>query len=139
MLLIDPGVIKSLINPEIILIYQTSTRYFWAEIPAFSEFNFNKIIKFYVLKVHNFSDGLIGYEGLRDLDVKSIHPSLSTIIRINYYFSLNSNHILLKLETLNIQFSISNGEIIIVNKLMQNCEIRDCVTTATDSYATAEL
>lgn len=82
-LLIDTGATKSFLNPEIAekhflnyikkenftisSIFQTTNRDQVAEIPAFEEFSTRENIKLYLLKFHNFFDGLIGYETLKKL------------------------------------------------------------------------
>lgn len=47
-------------------IFQTTTKDFVAEIPAFNKFNTDNKTKFYLFKFHHLFDGLIGYDTLKN-------------------------------------------------------------------------
>lgn len=164
-LLIDTGATKSFLNPEIAenyfqefiknepftisSIFQTTTRDLCADIPAFSELNTNKTIKFYLFKFHHFFDGLIGYETLKDLDVQldlknSILRTQSTQLPLTHYESKGKLLFFARIEphtieSLKIPVTVTNGDITIIETKLFNCNVRACLTTSRNGYAPVEI
>lgn len=79
--LIDTGANKNYISPEHVNIENTKEEkglkvtningtFQIKKSISFDPFSINKKIKFYVFKFHQFFDGLIGYESLRDLNAQ---------------------------------------------------------------------
>lgn len=79
--LIDTGANKNYISPEHVNIQNCKAEtgikvtnltgtYTIHKSASFDPFQVNKKLKFYIFKFHNFFDGLIGYESLRDLNAQ---------------------------------------------------------------------
>lgn len=106
-------------------------------------------MKFYIFKFHHFFDGLIGYETLKDMNVKLdlqkyVLSTPDAELPLSHYESKSKLLFYAQVEpcsveTFKIPVNVQNGDIIIIDTKILKCKIPACVTTAINGYATVEI
>lgn len=164
-LLIDTGSTKSFLSPEIATkyfrekicyepfivstVFQTSNHDYSSEIPMFREFNCDGSLKFYLFKFHQIFDGLIGLDNLKLLNAQLdfVNSKLFTptsTIPIHYQSSIQKILFKTTLEAhsrtvTKIPVNQINGDVIIPQQIIQNCEIPETLSTSTNGMALVEI
>lgn len=160
--MIDSGSTKSFIDPEIAFkhfpnlikqdpfivstVFQKSSHKHSAEIPCSKIFRLpnKQNLKFYLFKFHDTFDGLIGLDNLKNLQATLNFDTgylITPYTRIKLQFLKTQTDLNLitvsprTQQVIKIKTSIQSGEIIIPYKKIQNCEIPESLTIASNGQA----
>lgn len=163
-LLIDSGASSSMIRPDIIekyfpsCIYQQETKLknfigeqktqYKAKIPAFPEFNTNKLIDVVLFNFHDYFDGLIGLETIKNLKL-NIDFSNDTISNENSSIPIKMKTNTPSLKTIRINpkeiiktqipIDSSSSEVYITETEFNNLMIPPTITKIEEGYALVEI
>lgn len=165
-MLIDSGSTRSFLDPDVAFklfpysiqndpfivstVFQKSSHEYSALMPTAKIFNLptQTNLKFYLFRFHNDFDGLLGLDNLKLLKItlqfeKGMLITPYAKIPLKYHKISNSANLITvhpRVEQIiRVKTNIKNGEIIIPHKIINNCEIPECVTISKDGYALTSI
>lgn len=165
-LLIDTGANQSVISPqavktfyshipcnyepfEITNYHGTSQHNYSITLPAFSEFQEEGNMRLFIYNFHDYFDGLLGYDLLKQWE-SNINLKNKTLITrnatnpIHLYNSKNCNlfeEIIPANSTklLKVPINFKNGDALIPEQIISNCIIRECLTDVNNNRGYIEV